>query len=201
MDNTNELPQLAFATPADWEAWLETQHSTAKGVWLRLAKKGSGIATVSYAEALDVALCFGWIDGQKAAEDERYWLQKFTPRRPKSMWSQVNREKAETLVVAGKMRPSGLHQMTIAKADGRWEAAYASQSAITIPDDFQLALDQEPEALAFFRMLDSANRYAILYRLHTAKRAETRAARIAQFIGMLRNKETIHPLIGTKKPS
>ncbi len=201
MDTTNELPRLAFATSADWEAWLETHHFTANGVWLRLAKQGSGIATVSYAEALDVALCFGWIDGQKAPEDARFWRQKFTPRRPKSRWSQVNREKAEALVAAGKMRPTGLLQMTLAQADGRWDAAYASQRTITIPVDFQKVLDQDADALAFFRTLDNANRYAILYRLHTTASAEKRAARIEKFIAMLRNHETIHPLIGPKKTS
>jgi uncharacterized protein YdeI (YjbR/CyaY-like superfamily) len=187
------LPILAFATQREWEAWLEAHHADSPGLWLKIAKKGAEARSVTYAEALESALCFGWIDGQKAALDDPHWLQKFTPRRPKSVWSRVNCAKAEALIAAGRMRPAGLRQVEFAKADGRWDAAYDSQRAITIPPDFQRALDAHPEAYAFFMSLDSANRYAILWRIQTAKRPATRAARIATFIEMLSRHEKIHP--------
>jgi uncharacterized protein YdeI (YjbR/CyaY-like superfamily) len=194
MAKGDALPTLACATQHEWEAWLEGHHAEEEaGVWLKLAKAGAGVASVSYAEALEVALCFGWIDGQKAALDERYWLQKFTPRRAKSIWSRVNREKALALMADGRMRPAGLRQVELAQADGRWEAAYASQRTITVPPDLQAALDSHPEAAACFATLNSANRYAILFRVHNAKKAETRAAKIAKFIGMLERGETFHP--------
>ena len=193
MQNTDTLPTLPFATPQSWEAWLNEHHASARGVWLKLAKKEAGIASVSYAEALDVALCYGWIDGQKGAFDAQFWLQKFTPRGPKSIWSKINCDKAEALIAAGRMQPAGLRQMELAQADGRWAAAYDSQSKIGVPDDLQRELDNNPQAQAFFSTLNSANRYAILFRIQTAKKPETRAERIRTFIEMLSRGEKIHP--------
>lgn len=193
MKTTDNLPILLFETPQDWEAWLKAHHQEAAGIWLKLAKKDAGPASLTYAEALESALCYGWIDGQKAAFDTQYWLQKFTPRRPNSIWSQVNCAKATALIAAGRMHPAGLRQVERAQADGRWDQAYASQSRITIPADFQRELDKNPEAQAFFSTLDGANRYAILFRIQTAKRAETRAARIQKFIEMLVKQEKLHP--------
>ncbi len=193
MTENNELLTIDFANQQDWEAWLQENHAGTKGVWLKIAKKESGIPTVSYAEALESALCYGWIDGQKAAFDQRYWLQKFTPRRSKSIWSKVNCDKVTALIEAGRMQPAGLHEVERAKADGRWEAAYASQSKITVPDDLQRELDNNPQAREFFATLDSTNRYAILFRIQTAKKAETRATRIRKFVDMLANHEKIHP--------
>jgi uncharacterized protein YdeI (YjbR/CyaY-like superfamily) len=187
------LPVIPFAGPAAWESWLETNHDAAEGLWLQLAKKDTGIASVTYAEALDVALCYGWIDGQKAAFDERYWLQKFTPRRKSSRWSQINRERALVLQREGRMRPAGLAEIERARADGRWDAAYASQRVATVPEDLQAALDRNPEARAFFATLNGPNRYAILYRLQDAKRPETRARRLEQFVAMLNDHRTIYP--------
>jgi uncharacterized protein YdeI (YjbR/CyaY-like superfamily) len=193
MKKTDTLPVIAFDTQRDWEAWLEENHTEARGIWLKIAKKDAGARSVSYAQALDSALCYGWIDGQKAGLDERYWLQKFTPRGPRSVWSQVNRDKVTALIAEGKLQPAGLRQVELAKADGRWDSAYASQSAMSIPDDLQRALDNDPEASAFFSALDSANRYAILWRIHMAKRPETRAARIRTFVDMLAKHEKLHP--------
>lgn len=187
-----ELPILAFESPAAWAAWLEEHHAGSKGVWLKLAKKGSGIASVTYAEALDVALCHGWIDGQKRSHDASAWLQKFTPRGKKSIWSKVNRDKALELIRSGRMRPAGLEEIERAQRDGRWEAAYDSQSKAEVPSDLEEALDRSPKAKAFFATLDSANRYAILFRLQTARKAETRARRLEQFIQMLERGEKIH---------
>jgi uncharacterized protein YdeI (YjbR/CyaY-like superfamily) len=188
----NDLPVISFESEHAWEAWLETQHATAQGVWLKIAKKHTGKASVSYQEALTVALCFGWIDGQKKPFDETYWLQKFTPRRPKSQWSQINRDKATELIQQGRMRDSGLQEIERAKQDGRWDAAYESQGRMTIPADFQQELDKNKAAQAFFEQLDSANRYAILYRLRTAQKPATRQKRILQFIAMLEEKKKIH---------
>ncbi len=193
MKNVEDLPTIIFETQQDWEAWLQEHHIEAKGIWLKIAKKGTGSISVSYAEALEGALCYGWIDGQKASFDEKYWLQKFTPRRPKSMWSKVNCDKATLLIAEGRMQPEGLRQVERAKADGRWEQAYEGQSKITVPPDLQSELDKNPGAQAFFNTLDSTNRYAILFRIHTAKKAETRAARIQKFVEMLAKNEKIHP--------
>lgn len=187
-----ELPILAFESPAAWAAWLEEHHAVSKGVWLKLAKKGSGIASVTYAEALEVALCHGWIDGQKRSHDASAWLQKLTPRGKKSIWSKVNRDKALELIRSGRMQPAGLEEVERAQRDGRWEAAYDSQSNAAVPGDLEEALDRSPKAKAFFATLDSANRYAILFRLHTAKKAETRARRLEQFVQMLERGEKIH---------
>lgn len=189
----DDLPTLTFASQADWETWLEAHHAGSRGVWIKIAKKAAGIPSITHAEALESALCYGWIDGQRVGFDEAYFLQKFTPRRARSGWSRVNREKALELIAAGRMRPGGLREVERAQADGRWDAAYEPQSAITVPDDLQRELDANPDAQAFFNTLDSRNRYAILYRLQTAKRAETRAARLQKFVTMLAQGQKIYP--------
>jgi uncharacterized protein YdeI (YjbR/CyaY-like superfamily) len=185
------LPILACASRTEWSDWLDA-HPSARGAWLAIPKKDSGVAGPTYAEALDVALCHGWIDGQKGRLDDRYWLQRFTPRGPRSRWSSINREHAQRLVAAGEMRPAGLREIERAKADGRWAAAYDGQRAATVPEDLRAALDADPAARAFFDTLDSANRYAILYRVQEAKRPRTRADRIARYVAMLARRETIH---------
>lgn len=187
-----ELPIELFKDQKHWAAWLDKHHAESPGVWLRLAKKGSEIRSVSYAEALEVALCYGWIDGQKKSYDESSWLQKFTPRGDRSLWSKVNREKAENLIRTGSMKPAGLAAIERARENGRWEAAYDSPGKATVPDDFQAELDRHPKASEFFATLNSANRYAILWRIQTVKKAETRAKRIRQFIEMLERGEKIH---------
>ena len=187
------FPVLAFASQAAWREWLEAEHLSSKGLWVKIAKKGSGAETVSYAEALDVALCYGWIDGQKDTFDDRWWLQRFTPRGPRSKWSKINCAKATALIEAGRMRPAGLREVERAKADGRWEAAYDSPSNLTIPQDLADALEANPEAKAFFATLDRTNRYAILYRLHDAKRPATRTQRIEKFVAMLGRGEKLYP--------
>ncbi len=188
----NGLPILLFERQDDWAAWLDEHHASSAGVWLRLAKKASDLQSLSYAEALDVALCYGWIDGQKNSYDESSWLQKFTPRGARSIWSKINREKAQQLIESGKMKPAGLKAIESAKNDGRWDGAYDSQSRATVPSDFQAALDGNPEASAFFATLNSVNRYAILFRIETAKKPETRAKRIQEFIRMLERHEKLH---------
>jgi len=188
----NGLPILLFERQDDWAAWLDEHHASSAGVWLRLAKKTSDLQSLSYAEALDVALCYGWIDGQKNSYDESSWLQKFTPRGARSIWSKINREKAQQLIESGKMKPAGLKAIESAKNDGRWDGAYDSQSRATVPSDFQAALDGNPEASAFFATLNSVNRYAILFRIETAKKPETRAKRIQEFIRMLERHEKLH---------
>jgi uncharacterized protein YdeI (YjbR/CyaY-like superfamily) len=193
MDTKQGLPVLSFASQKKWEEWLDKHHQTSKGLWLKIAKKGAETATVSYAEALDVALCYGWIDGQKGALDDQFWLQKFTPRGPKSTWSKVNREKAQALIQASRMKPAGLAAIEQAQSDGRWERAYDSQSKAIVPEDFQKELDRNPKAAAFFATLESYNRYAILYRIQEAKKPETRARRIEKFIDMLNRGEKVHP--------
>jgi uncharacterized protein YdeI (YjbR/CyaY-like superfamily) len=192
MKNSETLPTMFFESPQDWEMWLKENHTESKGIWLKIAKKEARTPSISYAEALDSAICYGWIDGQKAAFDDQYWLQKFTPRAAKSIWSKVNCGKAETLIAEGRMQPAGLHQVELAKADGRWDKAYESQSKITIPDDFQRELDKNPQAKDFFNTLDSANRYAFLFRIHAAKKPETRSAKIQKFIEMLNQHQKLH---------
>ena len=187
------LPQLPFATTADWERWLEDNHASESGIWIRMAKKSSGIESVRYPEVLDAALCFGWIDGRREALDETHFLQRFTPRRPRSRWSQINRERVERLIAEGRMRPAGLAEVERARVDGRWDAAYESQSRSTVPDDLQRELDARPGAKGFFEQLDSQNRFAILYRLRDAKKPETRARRLATFVAMLERGEKIYP--------
>jgi uncharacterized protein YdeI (YjbR/CyaY-like superfamily) len=193
MDSKQGLPIVAFASQQEWEAWLDAHHATAKGLWLKIAKAGSGVDTVSYAEALESALCYGWIDGQKASYEEPFWLQKFTPRGRQSKWSRVNREKATALMHQGRMKPAGLAQVEQARKNGRWEAAYEAQSTATIPDDLQRELEKHPAAQAFFATLDSRNRYAILYRLQDAKKSETRARRLATYVAMLNEQRKIYP--------
>jgi uncharacterized protein YdeI (YjbR/CyaY-like superfamily) len=188
-----ELPIQLFEHQDAWAAWLEQNHATSPGVWLRHAKKESGLASVSYSEALDVALCYGWIDGQKKSYDATSWIQKWTPRGKKSIWSKINREKALKLIERNQMRPPGLAEVERAKLDGRWEAAYESSSNATVPDDLQAALDANAEASAFFSTLNRTNRYAILFRIQTAKKAETREKRIREFIGMLERHEKLYP--------
>ena len=184
--------ERAFATAADWETWLEEEHDQADGVWLKIAKKSSGIESVTHAEALEVALCFGWIDGQRKSFDADWFLQRFTPRRRGSKWSRINREKVEALIAAGRVRPAGLREYEAAKADGRLDNAYEPQSTISVPPDLQKAFDENPEAARFFETLDSQNRYAVLYRIHDAKRPETRARRIAQYVEMLAEGRKLH---------
>ena len=191
--NPSELPIQPFASKTKWAEWLAKQYNKSAGLWLKLAKKDSGIPSVTYEEALDVALCYGWIDGQKKGFDDQYWLQKFTPRGPKSIWSKINTEKAEKLIASGEMKPAGLKAIEAAKKDGRWDAAYSSQKNITIPDDFQAALDQNKKAKAFFQTLKSAERYSFLFRIHNAKKSETRARRIQQFVEMLEKNEKFYP--------
>jgi len=186
------LPVLPFASAAAWEAWLEREHDRAPGVWLKIAKKATGIATVTHAEALDVALCFGWIDGQRLPFDATWFLQRFTPRKRGSRWSKINTQHVERLTAAGRMRPAGLAQVEAARADGRWEDAYHGQRTATVPPDLQAALDANPTAAAFFATLRGQNRYAVLYRVQDAKRPETRARRIARFVAMLERGETLH---------
>jgi uncharacterized protein YdeI (YjbR/CyaY-like superfamily) len=189
----DEAPRITFPDAAAWSTWLDEQHQSCDGVWLQLAKKRSGIASVSYAEAVEVALCYGWIDGRKAPLDEQWWLQRFTPRRSRSPWSEINRRKAEELLAAGRMLAAGRAEVERAKADGRWAAAYPGQRSINVPTDLQVALDADQQAAAFFAALSSANRYALLYRLQEAKRPETRARRLEQYLGMLREGRTLHP--------
>jgi len=193
MSESSELLILPFASQSKWADWIAKQHDKSAGVWLKLAKKDSGISSVTYTEALEVALCYGWIDGQKNSFDEKYFLQKFTPRRPKSIWSKINVEKVERLIASGQMKPAGLKAIEAAKADGRWEQAYSSQKNISVPEDFQSTLDRNKKAKAFFETLNSANRYSFLFRIETAKKAETRARRIQQFVEMLEKNEKFHP--------
>ncbi|HEX5808542.1 MAG TPA: YdeI/OmpD-associated family protein [Anaerolineales bacterium] len=193
MSKAMDLSIMSFASQKQWAAWLAEQHEDSAGVWLKLAKKGSGIASVTYGEAVDVALCYGWIDGQKKGFDDRYWLQKFTPRGRKSIWSKINTEKAERLIASGEMKAAGLKAVEAAKQDGRWEAAYAPQKNSTVPEDFQAALHKNQKARDFFARLNSTNRYAILFRIQTAKKPETRARRIRQFVEMLERGEKLYP--------
>ncbi|MGH2987147.1 MAG: YdeI/OmpD-associated family protein [Solirubrobacterales bacterium] len=187
------LPQLAFASAAEWEAWLEANHDSSEGVWLKIAKKGSGATSVTNAEALDLGLCFGWINGRREALDDDYYLQRYTPRRPRSKWSRINVEKVAELTAAGRMRPAGLAEVGRAQADGRWDDAYESPRRMGVPDDLERELAARPAARDFFEALDSRNRYAILYRLAEAKRPETRARRLAKFVAMLEAEERIYP--------
>jgi uncharacterized protein YdeI (YjbR/CyaY-like superfamily) len=187
-----ELPILLFATPAELEAWLEENHAACDGIWMKIAKKGAPEPSVTYAEALELALCFGWIDSQKRGHDETHFLQRFTPRRPRGKWSLINREKAEALIADGAMRPTGLAEVEAAKADGRWDAAYEGQRTAKVPDDLRRELDASPKAAEFFAGLDSANRYAIVYRLGDAKKPETRERRLRKFVAMLERGEKIH---------
>jgi uncharacterized protein YdeI (YjbR/CyaY-like superfamily) len=184
---------LQFPDRGSWSAWLERNHGKSTGNWVRLAKKSSPIPLLAYADALEVALCYGWIDAQKKGESETAWLQRFTPRAKKSIWSKINCAKALALIEAGAMQPAGLREVARAQEDGRWDAAYDSHRTAVVPEDLQDALDASPPAQAFFATLNSTNRYAILFRVQTTKTAITRAKRIRQFIEMLEKHEVIHP--------
>lgn len=185
-------PILQLASPEEWEAWLDAEHASSDGVWLKFAKKGSGVTTVVYAEALDVALCYGWIDSQVMTFDERFYLQRFTPRRARSKWSKINVEKIEALTKSGRMKPAGLEQVELAKADGRWDASYPSPANMTEPADLEKALKASPKAAEFYATLNKSNRYAIIYQLEDAKKPETRERRLAKFIGMLERGEKLY---------
>ncbi len=189
----NETTILEFRNSKRWEEWLKKNHARSTGVWVRLAKKASGGESVSYCEALDAALCCGWIDGLKKGESKNAWLQKFIPRTEKSGWSKVNREKALALIEAGRMQEAGLRAIERAKSNGRWETAYDSPSTATVPEDLKAALDASPRAKAFFATLNSQNRYAVLYRIQTARKTDTRTKRIGRFVAMLARHEKFHP--------
>jgi len=185
-------PLIAFASVAGFETWLEEHHGDETGLWLKTAKKASGIASITYAEAVDVALCFGWIDGQRNSFDGDYFLQRFTPRRARSIWSKVNTEKVTVLTASGRMRPGGQAQVDRAKADGRWAAAYDRLGDKVVPPDLQQVLDAHPASAAFYSSLSASNKYAFTFRLQTAKRPETRAKRLAEMARMLKAGETFH---------
>lgn len=187
-----DLPVKRFRSKAAWENWLRRQHETSPGIWLELAKKDSGLVSVSYREAVEVALCYGWIDGQAASVDGKRYRQRFTPRRPRSNWSRINCAAVERLHAEGRLAPAGVRQMLAAQQDGRWAAAYASPRSIEVPEDLQAELETNPRARGFFEQLDSRNRYAILYRLHDAKKPETRQRRLEKFVRMLEAEETLH---------
>jgi len=189
----SELPVLFFDGQHSFEDWLEENHEASSGSWLQIAKKHSGVVSVSYNDALESALCYGWIDSQKGKFDETMWIQRFTPRSAKSIWSKVNKDKAELLIANGRMRPSGLKAIEVAKQNGQWDKAYESQSVATIPEDFSIELDRNIKAKAFYETLDSQNKYAILFRIHNVKKQETREKRIQQFIMMLEKGEKIYP--------
>jgi uncharacterized protein YdeI (YjbR/CyaY-like superfamily) len=185
-------PVLSFRTRRAWVTWLEKHHGEPDGVWMKIAKKGTGVKTVDHPEALEAAICFGWIDGQRRAHDDTFFLQRFTPRRPRSRWSKINRDKATALIKSGDMRPAGLAEVEAAKADGRWKAAYDSHRTATVPPDLEKALDANRKAKQFFATLTSQNRYAILYRIDEAKRPETRARRISMYVEMLAEGKTLY---------
>jgi uncharacterized protein YdeI (YjbR/CyaY-like superfamily) len=195
-----EMPVLAFRSGKDWRKWLQRNHAGLPGVWLQLSKKGSGVESLTYPEALDEALCYGWIDGQARRYDDRSYLQRFTPRRRRSMWSKINRERVARLIRDKRMQPAGLKEVARAKEDGRWEAAYDAPSRSTVPADFTAVLARNNKAQAFFRTLNRQNIYAICFRLHAAKNPETRARRIAQFVAMCAAGKAIHPVGETKNP-
>ncbi len=187
-----EKQSLLFRDTGEWAAWLERNHAVSGGVWLRLAKKASGFTTVTQDQAVEVALCYGWIDGESKSDGEDYWLLKFTPRGSRSIWSRLNREKAAALMTAGRLKPAGLEQVERAMKDGRWEAAYDPPSTVVVPPDFEAALSENAAAKTFFKTLTGQNRYAILFRIQSAGTPGTRARRIAKFVAMLARHETIY---------
>jgi uncharacterized protein YdeI (YjbR/CyaY-like superfamily) len=189
----DDLAVIAFPSLRAWEDWLAAHHEDSPGLWLKIAKKGADTATVSYAEAIEGALCYGWIDGQKGKLDDAHWLQRFTPRTRRSKWSKINREKAERLTAEGRMHRAGLREVEAARADGRWDAAYQGQATATVPPDLARELDRNPAAREFFATLTGVNRYAILYRIQDATRPQTRARRIQKYVTMLNEHKTIHP--------
>lgn len=188
----DHLPIVSFEAAGDLEEWLEREHASAPGIWLKFPKKGTGIESVAFPEALELALCFGWIDSQRRGFDDTFYLQRFTPRRPRGRWSRINREKVEGLIEAGRMRPAGMREVEAARTDGRWDDAYDGQRTATVPDDLRDALDASPAARESFERLDGQNRYAILYRLGEAKRPDTRERRLRKFVAMLERGERIH---------
>ncbi|MEV8088767.1 YdeI/OmpD-associated family protein [Streptomyces nigra] len=188
-----DLETVAFESAEALQAWLDENHAGSPGIWLKLRKKAPGVVALDYAQALDVALCYGWIDGQKAALDDEWWLQRFGPRTARSRWSKINRDKVASLIEQGRMRPPGQAEIDRAKADGRWDAAYDSPRTATVPDDLAAALAAEPAAAEFFETLNRTNRFAILYRVQDAKRPETRARRIEKYVTMLAKGEKPHP--------
>lgn len=192
MEELNGRPILAFSGQEEFESWMEANYSLDSGIWLKIAKKHTGIATISYEQAVETCLCFGWIDGQMKPYDGDFYLQGLTPRRPRSVWSHVNRGRIERLIAEGRLRPAGLRQVEAAKADGRWDAAYHPPSSAQVPDDLQAAIDANPAAKAFFPTITKANRYAMIYRVNDAKRPETRIRRIEQFVQMLAENRTLH---------
>ncbi len=187
-----DLPVIPFSSPSEWEQWLEQNHAISKGIWLQMYKKGSGIATVYYAEALDVALCYGWIDGQLKSIDELSYMQRFTPRRPRSIWSKRNIEHIARLTKEGRMKPAGLKEAEEAKVDGRWDVAYDGQGTMELPADFLKLLSKNKKAFKFYEALNKANKYAIAWRIQTAKRPETREKRIKEILEMLAREEKFH---------
>lgn len=191
--NTTDQPIIAFESPHEWEAWLSKNHNISQGIWLRLFKKASQQKSITYAEALDGALCYGWIDGQKKSYDAESWIQKFTPRRKRSVWSKRNTEHISRLMKYGKMKPAGLQAVAAAKADGRWENAYDASSNATLPEDFLKELNKDKKAKAFYETLNRTNTYAIIYRLQSAKKPETRARRMKEFLAMLAKGEKLYP--------
>jgi uncharacterized protein YdeI (YjbR/CyaY-like superfamily) len=190
---TDPETPLSFESDAAWTVWLAENHGASSGVWLRLAKKSSKASSVSYAQAIGVALCYGWIDGQKKGDSEQHWLQRFTPRTRTSIWSKINRQKALALIASGEMKAAGLKEVERAKNDGRWKDAYDSARSAAVPSDLQVALNLNAQAKAFFATLNGQNRYAVLFRIQTAKKPETRAKRIQMFVGMLEKHETLYP--------
>lgn len=190
---SDELPLIGFATKAEFAAWLDAAHATVPGLWLKYAKKATGLESITHAEAVEVALRYGWIDSRGHRIDDQFWRARFMPRARRSRWSKINRETAERQIAAGEMTPAGLREVAAARADGRWETAYASPSQATVPDDLRAALDAEPGAAEFFAKLNAQNRYAILHRVEEAKRPETRARRIAKYAAMCAANEKIHP--------
>jgi len=196
-----DLPVKLFKTPEAWTKWLHANHAKSAGIWMQIAKKGTALTSVNYQEALDVALCYGWIDGQKRPNDETSWLQRFTPRGPRSIWSKINTAKADALIASGRMHASGLAAIEAAKASGRWESAYQPSSTASVPPELQAALDKNPKAKAFFETLRGANRYGVIFRVHTAKKPETKAKRVADFIAKMERGETIFGVLPKKKSS
>ena len=194
-----DLPVKLYKTSDAWAKWLDANHAKSPGIWMRIAKKDADITSINYAEALDVALCYGWIDGQKRPLDASSWLQRFTPRGPRSLWSKVNTGKAQVLIDSGRMRPPGLAAIAAAKASGRWESAYQPSSTATVPPELQAALDRNPKAKAFFETLRGANRYALIFRVSSAKKPETKAKRVADFIARLERGKTLWGVPTKKK--
>jgi uncharacterized protein YdeI (YjbR/CyaY-like superfamily) len=184
----DDLQIIPFQSQRYWEVWLEANHTASPGIWMKLAKKASGIPTVSMSEAIDVAICFGWIDGQRLGHDDTWYLQRFTPRRARSRWSEINVERVRRLTEGGRMRPAGLAEVEKAKADGRWDDAYPRASALEVPEDLQNAVDADPRAAAAFPSIKSGDRYPLLYRLYHTKKPETRARIIQEFVADLSNR-------------